>query len=341
MKESYLFKCDQQFKLESGETLPCIDLKYTTYGTLNKNKDNIVWVCHALTGGSDFTEWWPSLFGEGKVLDPKKYFLVCANILGSCYGSTGPLSINPNTRKPYYHSFPAICSKDIILAFELLRNHLEISQIHCIIGGSLGGQHAIEWIIEKPDLFKNAVMIASNAVQSPWAIAFNESQRMAIEMDPTWQLNSPRAGVEGMKVARAVAMLSYRHYDGFKLTQSEENDKIRDNFKAATYQVYQGEKLAKRFNAFTYYVFSKMMDAHNVGRGRGGVRNALKKVKAKTLVVGIDTDILFPVEEQKFMTDHMPNAELVIINSKFGHDGFLIDLEKINKVLTRFLSLAT
>ncbi|MCG8473867.1 MAG: homoserine O-acetyltransferase, partial [Cytophagales bacterium] len=299
-----VFKHSEPFTLENGQHLPEFKLRYATYGMLNERKDNVVWVCHAFTGSADFLDWWSGMFGEGKLFDPKKYFIVCANILGSCYGSTGPLSVNPETGDSYYHSFPVLSTRDLVGSFELLRKHIGISQIHTLIGCSMGGQLALEWAIESREVHKRMIVIGTNAKHSPWGIAFNESQRMAIAQDPTWQLNAPQAGVDGMKTARSIALISYRNYSSYAISQEEGTDSKTDDFKASSYQRYQGEKLARRFNAFSYWTLSKIMDSHNVGRSRESTEKALGSIRAKTLVVGVSSDQLFPIKEQRFLASH-------------------------------------
>ncbi|WP_299820685.1 homoserine O-acetyltransferase [uncultured Pontibacter sp.] len=336
MPEHHTYHYQKQFRLESGATLPGFQLAYTTYGRLNSQKDNVVWVCHALTGSSDFTDWWGELFGPGKVYDPADWFIVCANTLGGCYGSTGPLSVNPNTLKPYFHDFPQLTNRDIVSSFDLLRQELGLEQVHTLLGGSLGGQQALEWALLQPDVFKKLIHVASNARHSPWGIAFNESQRMAIRQDPSWASYSETAGQEGLKTARAIAMLSYRHYNTYEQTQQEPGNSITDNFRAATYQVYQGEKLVSRFNAYTYWQLSKAMDSHNVGRGRGGVEKALQRLKAKALFVGVDTDILFPVQEQQWLHEQVPDSYFYLIKSDYGHDGFLVECDQLAQAITLF-----
>lgn len=333
------FKYSETFRLELGGELPGLELAYTTLGTLNKDKSNVVWVCHALTGNAEVEEWWPSLVGEGKLFDPAQHFIVCANILGSCYGSTGPLSINPLTGNPYYHSFPTITIRDIVAALDLLRQHLGIDRIHACIGGSLGGQQALEWALCQPSLIENLILLATNAQHSPWGIAFNESQRMAIATDPSWSADHPHAGLQGMKTARSIALLSYRNYQTYQWSQSEDDHTKTDQYKAASYQQYQGEKLAARFNAFSYWTLSKVMDSHHVGRGRGSVANALMQVKARTLVIGISSDVLFPVSEQQLIASYVPGAVYEEIDSLYGHDGFLIEGEKITSCIERNLCI--
>lgn len=334
--KDHIFEYKDELTLESGNILPQFSLRYHTWGTLNQNRDNVIWICHALTAGSDVSLWWPDLVGPGKFFDPDQYFIICANMLGGCYGSTGPLSPRPETGRPYYHSFPIVSNRDIVSCFDKLRQHLNIAHIHTLIGGSLGGQQAMEWSISEPHVPERLILLATNAKHSPWGIAFNESQRQAIEHDITWQLNTAQAGRNGLKVARSIALLSYRHYSAYAATQTDPDDKT-DDFRAASYQRYQGEKLiAREFNAYTYWHLSKAMDSHNVGRDRGGIASALGSVKAATLVIGIDTDILFPPAEQKELVRHIPDCHLEIIHSGYGHDGFLLEIDQLSSCIDTF-----
>lgn len=327
------YKYNAAFPLELGETLPDLEIAYHTYGKLNQAKDNVVWVCHALTANSDVFDWWSGLFGENDLFNPQEYFIVCANMLGSCYGSTAPLQ---TTKSKQYHQFPIVTIRDMVKAHDLLRKHLGIEKIATIVGGSMGGQQALEWNVQQPTLFDNLILLATNAQHSPWGIAFNESQRMAIENDSTWQLSTVSAGLKGMKAARSMALLSYRSYFAYGQTQQEIDNSKTDDFKAASYQRYQGEKLAKRFNAFSYYRLSQAMDSHNLGRNRKSVEAALKQIEAKTLVIGISTDFLFPPIEQRFIAKHIANARFVAIDSFYGHDGFLVETEKLTEVISNF-----
>jgi homoserine O-acetyltransferase len=335
-KTDHTFHHTPIFELESGESLPGFQLKYTTLGRLNAERDNVIWVCHALTGNSDFTDWWGGLFTVDGPFDPSKNFIICANILGGCYGSTGPLSLNPKTGKTYYHDFPTLTIRDVVKAFDLLRQELKIQKIHTLLGGSLGGQQVLEWAIAQPDVFEHIIPMACNASHSPWGIAFNEAQRLAIEADATWKEKDPRAGINGLKAARAIGMLSYRQYEIYQQTQSEKNNEVIDDFRASTYQRYQGDKLANRFNAFTYWTLSKIMDSHNVGRKRENIESTLKLIKAKTLIVGIDSDYLFPLHEQKYLAAHIPGAQLEVISSLYGHDGFLVEFEHMKKIIKHY-----
>lgn len=332
-----LWKLAEAFRLECGTTLPEIEIAYHTYGELAPTGDNVVWVCHALTGNSEAADWWDGLVGEEKLFNPEQHFIVCANMLGSCYGSTGPLSINPATGKAYGHDFPLVTVRDMVAAHELLREHLGIQKIHVALGGSMGGQQVLEWAIQKPDLFEHIALLATNAQHSPWGIAFNESQRMAIYADDTLlDEDNPEAGKKGLETARSIAMLSYRSYDTYQMTQTDAEDKIGD-FRASSYQRYQGLKLWKRFNVFSYLTLSRAMDSHNVGRGRGGVDKALQEVKANTLVIGITSDLLFPLREQEQIAKGITGAQYTELESIYGHDGFLVEFQRIETLIRQFL----
>ncbi|MEJ7737281.1 MAG: homoserine O-acetyltransferase [Chitinophagaceae bacterium] len=332
-----IFAHTASFTLESGIVLPQYHLAYSTYGRLNRKKDNVVWVFHALTANSNPEEWWPGLMGDGKLFDPSEYYIVCVNMPGSCYGSIGPLEVNPKTGESWFHQFPFFTTRDMIRAYQPLRKFLGISRIRIGIGGSMGGQQLMEWAVEEPELFEYIFPIATNAFHSPWAIAFNASQRLCIEADTTWLTRHPQAGIAGMKCARSVALISYRHYDTYLLSQSENSNELTGNFKSDSYQRYQGEKLARRFNAFSYYKLSQSMDSHNLGRSRTRVEQALGKVKAKTLVIGIETDILFPLREQQFIAENIPGSAFQSIHSVYGHDGFLIEYEQIGRLILAFI----
>jgi homoserine O-acetyltransferase/O-succinyltransferase len=331
-----VFKFSNPFQLESGRILPGFHLAYTAWGKLNEAKDNAVWIFHALTANSDPKEWWPGLVGEGKFFDPAKYFIICVNMPGSCYGSIGPLDRNPETSEPYYHDFPFFTTRDMIRAYQPLMESLGIKKIHIGIGGSMGGQQLLEWAVEDPGAFEYIFPIATNAFHSSWGKAFNASQRMCIEADSSWKDNSPSAGMSGMKVARSIALISYRHYETYGASQQDDPDRIA-GFRSESYQKYQGEKLGKRFNAFSYYVLSQGMDAHHLGRNRRSAEDALQRIRAKTLVIGILSDILYPVTEQTFLAKHIPGAQLETIDSLYGHDGFLLENEKIETLLHEFL----
>ncbi|MEJ8757479.1 homoserine O-acetyltransferase [Pontibacter sp. H259] len=324
------FNYKQPFALESGGTLPELTIAYHTYGTLNTAKDNVVWICHALTANADAADWWNGLVGEGKALDPGKYFIVCANILGSCYGTTGPASINPETGKSYYSSFPQVTIRDMVQVHILLRKHLGLEKIHLLVGGSMGGYQALEWCVMENSVMDNLFLLASSAAESAWGIAIHTAQRLAIEADSTWQNDSETAGSAGLKAARAIGMLTYRNYELMVELQSDHDPEKTDNYKAESYIRYQGEKLVKRFNGYTYWLLTKAMDSHNLSRGRGkNLEKVLQTITQRTLVIGISSDILCPVQEQVFISQQLPNATYVEIHSSYGHDGFLIESERI------------
>ena len=330
-------KSKTPFPLEIGKTLHEIEFTYHSYGQLNETGDNVIWICHALTANSDAADWWSGLVGEGKILDTSKYFIICSNNLGSCYGATNPRSINPETGKPYGKDFPIITTRDMALAHEKLRKELKINSIHLLIGGSMGGQVALEWAIARTNIITNLCVLATNAQHSPWGIAFNEAQRMAIETDPTLYDSSKNAGSKGLEAARAIAMLSYRNHLTYNQTQVNNSLDAVEDFRASSYQRYQGKKLRERFDVLAYLSLSKSMDSHNVGRNRGGINVALNKIQTPTLVIGIASDILFPPEEQELIARHIPNSDIEIINSSYGHDGFLIEHEAITALLKNFL----
>ena len=339
-----IFKHPHSFTLESGKVLPELHLAYNTFGTLNASRNNVIWIFHALTGNSNPLEWWHGLVGDNCLFTPEKYFIVCVNMPGSHYGSINALSNNPETGKPYYHTFPWFTTRDMVRAYHHLKNKLGITKIHIGLGGSMGGQQLLEWAIEEPSLFENIVPIATNAYHTAWGVAFNASQRMCIEHDITWQESNEKSGINGMKAARSIALLSYRNHDTYGIkqmgfTQSTAHLPVdKQVFNAESYQRYQGEKLANRFNAYSYYALSKAMDSHNVGRDRVSVEKALSKITAKTLVIGVTTDILFPISEQQFLATNIANAKFVEIQSLYGHDGFLLEFEQIEKAIVEFIN---
>ncbi len=322
--------------LESGETLPSVDIAYHTYGNYDPGRNNVIWVCHAFTANSDVTDWWKGLVGEGRFYNPDDHFIVCANKIGSCYGSTGPLSTNPRNGKPWFHSFPELTIRDLVNTHELLRKHLQIETIHTVLGGSTGGHQALEWAIMNPGIHEHLVCIANHAKASPWSIAFSQSQRLAIMADQTWNDNHPDAGGRGLVAARSIALLSYRNYETYLKTQSDTDNNKISGFRAMSYQDYQGHKLVKRFNAFSYMRLLNALDSHNIGRNRGTIDTVLASVRARTLVIGISSDLLFPVREQLFMTERIPGATFSGIESLYGHDGFLIETDSIAAAIGRF-----
>ncbi len=329
-----LFKYQEPLLLECGIKLPGLEIAYETYGSLNAAKDNVVWICHALTANADVADWWKGLVGENCLINPEKYFIICANIIGSCYGSTGPLSVNPLTGDQYYSSFPQVTIRDMVAAHSLLRKELNISKIHLLMGGSMGGYQALEWAVMEPAIINKLFLIATSPSESAWGVAVHTAQRLAIEADQSWREHTSDAGAKGLKAARAIGMLTYRNYTTFQEKQTDPDPEKIDNFKASSYLNYQGDKLVKRFNAYSYWLLTKAMDSHHLGRGRGGeLIDVLKTIQQPTFIIGINSDILCPLDEQQFMADHMPNAELYAIDSTYGHDGFIIETQQITHLL--------
>jgi len=334
-------KYNQPFKTETGAELPVIEIAYNTWGKLNSQGDNVIWICHALTANSDVESWWPGMVGSGLLFDPDEYFIVCANVLGGCYGTTGPAAVNKLTGKPWLRDFPFITIRDLVNVHEILRKHLAIKKIHTIIGASIGGYQALEYSIMFPDLIERLVVLASGAKQTPWALAFSESMRLAMEADQTFTAGEPEGGKKGLKAARSIALISYRTMNAYNKTQNEDDDEKLTSFKASSYQAYQGEKLVKRFNPYSYWCLTNLSDTHNLGRGRGGVTNALNSIKADVICVGIKSDMLFPTDDQKFIASHAKKAEYIEMDSFYGHDGFLIETEKVTGIIRSFWKKTT
>ena len=275
--EPRIYIAPEPFRLETGHTLPELKIAYHTYGELNAAHDNVVWVCHALTANSDVADWWPHTIETGKFLDPARHFVVCANILGSHYGTTGPLHTNPQTGTPYYRDFPPFTIRDIVRAHILLADALGIGRIGALVGSSVGGFQAVEWAVTEPQRIGKLVLIATSAKASPWSIAIDETQRMAIEADRTFGEPRDDAGMAGLAVARAIGLLTYRGSLGYNLTQ-QDREELPAVHRASSYQQYQGEKLCRRYNAYSYYAILNAFDTHDAGRGRGGVAAALSRI---------------------------------------------------------------
>ena len=333
-----IYHHDRPFQLEMGGELPELTIAYHTYGEMNADKSNVVWVCHALTANSDVADWWPHTVEKDRFLDPTKYFVICANIIGSCYGTTGPLHINPATGKPYYRDFPKYTMRDIVRAHQVLADALGIDRIHAMVGSSVGGFQAIEWAVMQPDRIERLILIATDVKASPWAIAIDETQRMAITSDATYYDDVPEGGLKGLAAARAIGLLTYRGGKGYNITQQDHDEAYLDPLhRACTYQRYQGEKLVKRFDAYSYMAILQSFDTHNVGRGRGGIAKALSAITAKTIVVVITTDIIFPPDEMRRIADMIPGSEFHQIDSPFGHDGFLVEADQLNSIMMPFI----
>jgi homoserine O-acetyltransferase len=351
---------DDTFQLGSGATLPRLDIAYETCGRLNGDGTNAILVCHALTGhahaGSVGPEaagkgWWDGIIGDGKGLDTNKYFVVCSNILGSCYGTTGPASLDPGTGKPFRLSFPQVTVRDMVRAQKLLLKSLGVNQLACVIGGSLGGMQALEWAILYPDFVRTVIPVGTSAKHSAWCIGISEAQRLAIMSDPSWRDgNYTEQPKEGLALARMIAMLSYRSRPSLEAKFGRDRIQEREPVKTPTifehhpylfqiesYLRYQGQKLVERFDANSYITLTRAMDLHDVSAGRGTVEEVLGSITARALCVGISSDVLYPPLEQQELSDAIPRGQYVELDSIHGHDAFLIEFDALNEMIRSFL----
>jgi len=327
--------------LESGVSLSPVEVAYRTWGQLNAAGDNAVLICHALTGGADADWWWGPLLGSGKALDPEQEFIVCSNILGSCYGTTGPTSLDPATGQPYGPTFPAITVRDMVQVQARLLEALGVRSLRLVIGGSLGGMQVLEWGLLYPERVQTLAPIATSGRHSAWCIGISEAQRQAIYGDPNWQdgyYGSDRPPAQGLAIARMMAMSTYRSWGSFEQRFGRESahNKGDEPFSVVRYLHYQGEKLVGRFDANTYIALTLAMDSHDLGRDRGDYLTALRSIHQRTMVVAIDSDVLYPPAEQEELARHMPHAELAWLKSLHGHDAFLIELDALNEQVMQF-----
>jgi len=324
--------------LELGGQLPEYRVAYRSWGTLNETGDNAVLICHALTGSADADIWWAPLFGEGKTFDETKDFIVCSNVLSSCYGTTGPASLNPETQMPYGPEFPDVTVRDMVRTQRTLLNALGVKKLKMVVGGSLGGMQTLEWCAMYPDFVETQVTIASSGKHSAWCIGLSEAQRQAIYADKNWndghysRENPPK---NGMSSARMLAMCSYRTRGSFE-TRFARTTRSKDVFNVESYLRYQGEKLVERFDANTYVKLTQAMDRHDLSRNRGDYYSVLKSIDIPALIVAINSDILYPQEEQEELARFMPNAQFAMLYSQHGHDTFLIEMEALNKLIMEF-----
>ncbi len=338
MSQLQIYKHPAGFELDSGKVLPDLEIAYHTYGEINERQDNVIWIFHALTANSDAVDWWPELVGKGKAINPDEHFIICSNVLGSFYGSTGPRSMNLKTGNPYGLDFPLFTVRDVVKAQLLLADSLKIQNIKMVIGGSFGGFQALEFAFLFEGKIDHLTLVTTSAKETAWSIAIHESQRLSLTADPSFYHNDKKAGEAGMKAARGIGLLTYRTYEAYKKLQTDDDGRL-DDFSAASYIRYQGDKLANRFHAHCYWYLSKCLDTHDVGRDRGGLKKALNSIKIPTQAIGIATDRLVPTEEQKFMARHIPNAEYIELESEYGHDGFLIEGKKIGEVIQKHLKV--
>ncbi|NTW49806.1 MAG: homoserine O-acetyltransferase [Chlorobiales bacterium] len=331
-------KFAKPLELDLGGTLPEFRVAYRTWGSLNKSGDNAIMICHALTGSADAYTWWRPLFGQGRTFDPTKYFIICSNVLGSCYGTTGPTSINPMTGRAYGPDFPLITVRDMVKAQYELSKVFGIQKFKMVVGGSLGGMQVLEWAAMYPEMVEAFVPIATTGRHSAWCIGLSECQRQSIYADPNWQNGyyrqdqSPKAG---LAAARMLAMCTYRSRASLEARFSR-TVKADSQFNIQSYLQYQGEKLVERFDANTYVTLTKAMDQQDIARGRGEFYDVLGQIKQSALVVAINSDVLYPQEEQEELARFMPNARLDYLYSPHGHDAFLIEMEALDRKIIAF-----
>jgi len=338
--------------LQLGGQLSPVTVAYETWGSLNAAGDNAVLIAHALTGSShahdaerpDDTKvaWWNPLIGPGRFFDTSRYFVICSNIVGSCYGSTGPSSIDPDSGRPYGIRFPVITIHDMVEAQRRLIEHLGVRQLAMVAGGSIGGQQALEWAVAYPELVQKAIVVAATAWLTAQAIAFSEVQRQAILADPRWQGGDylPGQGPEaGLAIARMLAMITYQSEEGMELRFARETARQSDivapsghtdfgkRFDVEGYLYYQGQSLVKRFDANSYLYISRAMDLYDVSEGYPSLEAALRRVRSKTLFIGIRSDFLFPAARVRWLAEQVRaaggDASYVELDSPHGHDAFL------------------
>lgn len=334
--------------LASGATLPGVEVVYELYGHLSPSADNVVMVCHALTGSAGAGGaggWWEPLIGPGRAIDTGRYAVLCSNILGSCYGTTGPTSTNPATGEKYGAAFPEITVGDMVEAQVALTRELGIRRLVSVAGGSLGGLQVLEWAARAPGLVGSIIPIGCGIAHQPWQIAFNEVARQAIRTDPAWAGGNYTAQPEqGLALARMIAMISYRSAGSFRDRFGRERERTGGDFDVAAYLYGQGEKLVNRFDANTYMRITTAMDAFDVGEHRGGAVRALAAFHGPALVIGIDSDILYPVADQleivETLRENGNHAGYREITSVHGHDAFLMEWDQLSEAIGPFLAEA-
>lgn len=357
--ETFIYEGD--FVLENGQVLPQAQLRYQTYGELNASRDNVIVICHALTGNASVHSWWGGLLGPGKAFDTSQYFVVCCNTLGSCYGSTGPRSKNPKTNDMYGVDFPDISVKDTVrLQLLLLQKGLQVRSLKSAIGGSFGGMQVLEfavqcgsskyanfWDDQGSPFVRSVIPIACGAYHTAWQIAISEVQRQAIYKDPQWNVN-PMQATSGLEVARQMAMITYRTHEGYSAKfgrrkqpqppKSEDQAFVcssldygsKARWSAKSYLEYQAHTFLRRFDPITYVKMTEQMNSHDIARGRAESDDqVLRTIEIPTLVMGVDSDILCPLREQEHLASYLPNCQFKVICSKEGHDGFLLEQEQV------------
>jgi len=337
----------QPFALESGSELPGVEIAYRTWGQLSAAGDNAVIVCHALTGSADADDWWADLFGPGRTLDPDRYFIVCANVLGGCYGTTGPASLAPDGQ-PWGARFPRVTLRDQVRLQMVLADRLGIRAIRFVIGGSMGGLQALEWAVLDPVRVGAVVSIAATGRHSAWCAAWSEVQRLALAADPKFlagRYEPADPPLAGLAAARAVAMVTYRSPAslGVRFGRASGREifagqaESPDELAIRGWLRHHGRALTRRFDANSYLSLLDAMDSHDLGRGRGVYESVLKQIRQPVLVGSVISDALYVPAEQQNLAFLLPQGELFEIDSEHGHDGFLIDAASFDGRIRRFV----
>jgi len=330
------------FDLECGKTLKNAEALYKTWGTLNAAGDNAAVICHALTGNADVASWWGELLGDGKPFDTSKYFVFCANVLGSCYGSTGPGSIDPGTGMRYGGDFPQVTIRDIVRMQAEVLKRLGVAGVAFVAGGSMGGMQALEWGICGYLPVRGVISCSASGRHHPWQIGISECQRQAIYADPLWRNGRypPDAPpTNGMGVARMMAMLTYRTLPAYGTKFGRALTAQQEAFQVEQYLRYQADRFHRRgFDPAAYVSLTRSMDTHDLARGRGDYEEVLRSYTLPTLIVSISSDVLYPVTEQLELAEHMPNAQHHLIHSDEGHDGFLLEHKKVGTLVRGFVA---
>jgi homoserine O-acetyltransferase len=339
--------------LESGEKLGPITLAYETYGELNAEKSNVILVLHAFSGDAHVAGeggWWADLIGPEKgIIDTNRYFVICSNVIGGCKGSTGPSSINPKTGKPYGLSFPLVSIGDIVQAQRHLIDHLGIKKLLSVVGGSMGGMQVLQWMVSYPDRIRSAIPIATTLKHTPQQIAFNEVGRQAVMADPDWRNgdyydSSPPA--KGLAVARMIGHITYMSDTsmaekfGRRTKTDKELFKFGADFEVEGYLRYRGDNFVKRFDANSYLYITKAIDYFNILNGHS-LGSVFKGLKAKVLVLAFKSDWLYPAYQSQEIVKACKlagvDASYCEINSTYGHDSFLLEIEQEAQLISGFL----